>query len=122
MRRVEIGVVVLAVLGLLDVLSPWLTPAPPQAPPFVDALSIVLGVLTWLFLAVWGFRRSRGALWGAVVVRVLSALQVVPAFLDGVSGGILVTGVVLLVATLIGIVLVAPALGRSRAGRAAADA
>jgi hypothetical protein len=116
MRRVEIGVVVLAVLGLLDVLSPWLTPPPPEAPPFVDALSIALGVLTWLFLAVWGVRRSRGALWGAVVVRVLSALQVVPAFLDGVSGGILVAGVVLAVATVVGIALVAPALGRSRVG------
>ncbi|GAA4843825.1 hypothetical protein GCM10023201_38450 [Actinomycetospora corticicola] len=122
MRRVEIGVVVLAVLGLVDAVSPWLLPAPPDAPPFVDAVSLVLGVLTLVLLAVWWARRSRAALWAAVVIRAVSALLAVPAWLSGVGGGLALVLAVAFVVTVIGIVLVAPALGRSRAGRAPASA
>lgn len=114
MRRVEIGVVVLALLGLVDVVSPWLLPAPPEAPPFVDAVSVVLGVLTLVPLALWWARGSRVALWVAVVIRAISALLAIPAWLGGVSGGLAVAFAVLFAITVVGIAMVAPALsGRS---------
>jgi hypothetical protein len=122
MRRVEIGVVVLALLGLADALSFWLFPAPPDAPPGTDVVGLVLGVLTVVLLAVWWARRTRGLLIGAVVLRAISALLAVPALIFGVEGALWVALAVLIVITVVGIVLVAPALGRSRAGRAAAGA
>jgi hypothetical protein len=113
--QVTVGAVVLALLGLLDLLSPWITPPPPEAPPFVNALSIVLGAGTLVALAVWWARPLRAAMWVAVVLRVLSALLAVPAFLDGaLSPGFVVLAVVLIVLTIVGVVLVRGALGRSR--------
>jgi ABC-type amino acid transport system permease subunit len=53
-------------------------------------------------------------MWVAVVLRVISALFAVPAFIDGVSVGVQITLVVVIVATIVGVVLVRPALVRTR--------
>lgn len=112
-RTVDLGAVLLAVLGLLDALSPWLMPAPPEAPSFADPMSVAFGLATLIALGVWAARASRVALWVAVVLRAISALFAVPAFIDGVSAGVQVVLVVVVVATIAGIVLVRPALARA---------
>jgi hypothetical protein len=55
----------------------------PVDPPFVDALSLVLGGGTLVAVAVRFARPVRAATWVAVVLRVLSALGAIPAFLGG---------------------------------------
>lgn len=114
-RQVTVGAVILALLGLLDALSPWVFPAPADAPPFVDAVSVVLGIGTLVALAVWLARPGRAAMWVAVVLRAISALLAVPAFIGGaIPLGLGIALVVLIVLTIVGIVLVRGALGRSR--------
>jgi hypothetical protein len=113
--QITAGVVVLALLGLLDALGPWLFPAPADAPPFVDALSLVLGIGTLLALAVWWARPGRALMWVAVVLRVLSALLGVAAIASGdLPPVITIITAVTILATIVGIVLVRGALGRSR--------
>lgn len=115
-RTVDVGAAILAVLGLLDALAPSIMPAPPEAPSFADPMSLAFGVVTLVALGVWLARGSRVAMWVAVVLRVISALFAVPAFLAGVSVGLQVVLVVVVLATIAGVVLVRPALARPRAG------
>jgi hypothetical protein len=113
-RQVDVGAVILGLLGLVDALSPWILPAPAGAPAFADALSVVLGVATLVALGIWLARPARVAMWVAVVLRAVSALLAVPAFLDGIPAGLAIVLAVLLVITVVGIVLVVPALRRAR--------
>jgi hypothetical protein len=113
-RSVDLGAVILGALGLLDALSPWVLPAPEGAPAFADALSVVFGVGTLVALAIWAARPSRVAMWVAVVLRGISALLGALAFTDAPPTGLAIILAVLLVVTIVGIVLVVPALRRAR--------
>jgi cytochrome bd-type quinol oxidase subunit 1 len=115
---VATGVVLFALLAVVDVLSPWIYPAPPEAPAFADALTLAFGVAALLALAVWLATSIRAAMWVGVVIRVIGALFAAMAFTDpSVATSFLVISIVYLVATIVGIVLVVPTL---RARRAAA--
>ena len=111
--RVRTGVVVLAVLGVLDLVSPLIF-AVPDAPAAADAVSVVLGLVTLVALGFWARRPGRGPLWVTVVGRVLSAL---PGLLglaeDGMPMGLKVAIAVFTVVTVIAVVLVRPGLGRA---------
>ncbi|GAA4773951.1 hypothetical protein GCM10023200_03020 [Actinomycetospora chlora] len=77
-------------------------------------MSIAFGVATLIALAVWAVWPSRVAMWVAVVLRAVSALFAVPAFLDAPTVAFQAVLVVVVVATIVGIVLVRGALGPSR--------
>ena len=119
-----VGVVLLAVLGLLDCFSPLLFGGPEGAPAAANTISVVLGVVTLVALVVWAVPSQRASaggragMWIAVVVRALSALLGLLGLTDsGTPVGLKITIVVFFVLTVVGIVLVRPALGR----RGAAD-
>ncbi|NMO92287.1 hypothetical protein [Actinomycetospora sp. TBRC 11914] len=114
------GLVLFTLLSVLDVLSP-LVFSDVGAPPAANVLSVVLGVVTLIGLALHltpgtRDRAGRTGMWIAVVARVLSALSTVPAFLgpDHAPTWVLVTGAVFIVLTIVGVVLVRPALARHR--------
>ena len=74
---VKTGLVLIAVLAVLDLLSPLISDG--QAPVAADVFSVVLGVLTLVGLALYlapgtRERAGRGGMWTAVVARSLSAL------------------------------------------------
>lgn len=113
--RVRTGAVILAVLAVSDILGSLLLPAPAEAPPWASAIGVGFGVVTLAALAVWWRSSGRAALWVAVVVRVLSALLPVLGLADPLPAWIKISVVVTLIVTVIGVVLVRPALAR-RAG------
>ena len=115
---VATGIVLFALLAVLDVLSPWIYPAPADAPAFADALTIVLGVAALLALAVWIATSIRAAMWVGVVIRVIGGFFAAFAFTDPstVSTSFLVISVFYLVATIVALVLVVPTLRARRAG------
>ncbi len=112
------GVVLFALFGIVDVLSPWIFPAPASAPPIADTLTLIFGVLALVVLGVWLATGARWAMWVGVVIRVIGAVFAIMAFTDPtVSTGYVVTNVVYLVLTIVALVLVAPTL-RARSGAA----
>jgi hypothetical protein len=109
------GAVLFALFGLFDLLSPWIFPAPADAPAFANTLTAVFGVLALVVIGVWFATASRAAMWVGVVIRVIGALFSIMAFTDPtVSTGFVVANVVYIVVTIVAIVLVVPAL-RTRA-------
>ena len=111
------GVVLFALFGLVDLLSPWIFPAPDDAPAFANTLTAVFGVIALVAIGIWFATASRAAMWVGVVIRVIGALFSIMAFTDpAVSTGFLAANVVYLVLTIVAIVLVVPTL-RARAGR-----
>ncbi|HEY2221852.1 hypothetical protein [Actinomycetospora sp.] len=108
---VAAGVALFALFGLLDVLSPWVFPAPADAPDFANTLTLVFGVLALVALGVWLATSARAAMWVGVVIRVIGGAFTVLAFTDPtLSTGYVVANAVYLVLTIVAIVLVAPTL------------
>lgn len=116
------GVVLFALFGLVDLLSPWIFPAPASAPPIADTITLVAGVLALVVLAVWLTTAARWAMWVGVVLRVIGGLFSIMAFTDPtVSSGFVLANVVYLALTVVAIVLVWPTLrARAAAPRVAA--
>lgn len=111
---VRAGLVLLGLLSLVDLVGILLTDG--ETPPIeIAAAGSVLGLVS-LVLVWFAWRGSRGATIALVVVRLVSAATAVPAFLVGDVPGIamLFAGAVV-VLTLVGCVLVAPALRRTPA-------
>ena len=114
---VLIGAVLFALFGLVDLLSPWIFPAPADAPAFANILTAAFGVVALVVLGIWLATTARAAMWVGVVIRVIGALFSILAFTDpSVSTGFVVANVVYIVLTVVAIVLVAPTL-RGRAVR-----
>lgn len=105
------GLVVLGIISVGDLAAPLLTDG--QAPPMAIALiGSVLGLISLIMVGLgW-----RGRVWAAVtlvVVRLLSALTAVPAFLEpGVPVVPMVLAGIAITATLVGAVLVFAGLRR----------
>jgi len=112
------GAVLFALFGLVDLLSPWIFPAPADAPAFANTLTAVFGVIGLVAIGIWFATASRAAMWVGVVVRVIGGLFGLMAFTDPlVSTGFVVANVVYIVLTIVAIVLVVPTLrGRSTRG------
>lgn len=105
------GVVLFALFGIVDVLSPWIFPAPADAPPVADTLTLIAGVIALVVLGVWLATGARWAMWVGVVIRVIGGLFSIMAFTDpAASTGFVVANVVYLVLTVVAIALVAPTL------------
>lgn len=115
-RSVLTGLVLLGLLSLVDAVGILLTDG--ETPPMeVAVIGSVLGVIS-LVLVVLAWRENRAALVTLVVLRVVSALTAVPAFVvGGVPTGVQVFAAVAIVLTLLGCALVAPALRRRSSGR-----
>ena len=114
---VKTGLVLIAVLAVLDLLSPLISDG--QAPVAADVFSVVLGVLTLVGLALYlapgtRERAGRGGMWTAVVARSLSALLGIGAFIgpDYPPAWLLVLIALFLVLTVVAVVLVRPTLVR----------
>lgn len=99
------GLVVLALISLGDLAAPLLTDG--ETPPmFIALIGSALGLISLIMVALaW-----RGRRWAAVVlvvVRLLSALTAVPAFLEpGVPVVAMTLAGIAITVTLIGVVLV----------------
>ena len=105
------GVVLFALFGVFDVLSPWIFPAPDSAPPIADTITLVAGVIALLALGVWLATSARAAMWVGVVIRVIGGAFAILAFTDPtVPTGFVIANAVYLVLTIVAIVLVAPTL------------
>lgn len=105
------GLVVLGVLSAVDLAAPLLTDG--ETPPLVIALiGSGLGLLS-LILIVLAWRGRVAAALGVVVLRLLSALTAVPAFLfDGIPTVPKVLAGIAITLTVIGSVLVLAGLRR----------
>ncbi|MBA2322926.1 MAG: hypothetical protein H0V92_02505 [Pseudonocardiales bacterium] len=118
-----VGLVILGLLSAFDVLSPAVFPpnGPGEVGPplWIVVLTVALGLVSLALIALLVRGGGRGVAGGLVASRVLSALtDVPPFFIDGVPGWIRVVVAVLIVLTVIGCVLVAPALrGRPASSR-----
>jgi hypothetical protein len=109
------GAVLFALFGLVDLLSPWIFPAPADAPAFANTLTAVFGVIGLVAIGIWFATASRASMWVGVVIRVIGGLFGFMAFTDpSVSTGFIVANIVYIVLTIVAIVLVVPTL-RSRA-------
>lgn len=127
-RTLSTGVVLLVALSLFDALYPPLFGVGDGATPDVIVISMVLALLTLVALGLWArWTRSRTgrprlAMWVAVIVRLLSALSVIPAFVIAeVATGARIAAGVVLVLTVVGVGLVRGELLRptARTGSAA---
>ncbi len=100
------GLVILAALSLVDVADLAVTDG--EHPPYAVAIAgAVLGTCS-LVLAALTWRGHRWALAPLVVMRAVSALSAVPAFVvGGVPAPVLVLAAVIVALTILGIVLVA---------------
>jgi hypothetical protein len=105
------GIVLLAVLSLLDLAAPLYTDG--QHPPmFIALIGSALGLIS-IVLAVPAWRGRAAAAVGLCVVRALSALTAVPAFWEtGVPGPIMAVAGSFIVLTIVGVVLTLAGLRR----------
>jgi hypothetical protein len=105
------GLVVLGVLSVVDLAAPLLTDG--ETPPlFIALIGSGLGLLS-LILIVLAWRGRVAAALGVVVLRLLSALTAVPAFVfDGVPTVPKVLAGIAITLTVIGSVLVLAGLRR----------
>lgn len=105
------GLIVLGLISLGDLAAPLLTDG--ETPPlFIALIGSALGLISLIMVVLaW-----RGRTWAAVtlvVVRLLSALTAVPAFLvPGVPAGPMTLAGIAITATLVGVVLVFAGLRR----------
>jgi hypothetical protein len=120
-RSLTTGVILLVVLSLFDALYPPLFGVGGGATADVIVISLALGVLSLIALALWAAwtrsqsGRPRVAMWVAVVVRVLSALSAIPAFfVTEVPAGAKIAAGFVVVLTIVGVLLVRGELGRAR--------
>lgn len=112
---VRTGLVLLAVLSLVDVAGILLTDG--ATPPlWIAVTGTVLGLLS-LTLVWFSWRGERGPLIGLIVVRLVSAATAVPAFvIPDVPVGLVAYAAGFVVLTLVGCGLVVPALRKAGAG------
>jgi len=105
------GLIVLAVLSVLDLLGPLFTDG--KHPPMAVALvGSVLGLAS-LALVVSAWRNGLRALLPLMALRVLSALTAAPAFfVSDAPVAAVVAASAIIVLTIVGIVLVLPATRR----------
>jgi hypothetical protein len=105
------GLVLLGVISIGDLAAPLLTDG--QSPPmFIALIGSALGLVS-LVLVVLAWRGRVAAAIGLVVLRLLSALTAVPAFLEpGVPVVPMVLAGVAITVTLVGVVLVFTGLRR----------
>lgn len=117
-RNVFIGLALLGLLSVFDIVSAFIpVPADEPGPP-IEVLvgGAVLGLVSLALIAlVW--RGARGVVgWVLVALRVLSALLAVPAFIvPEVPTVWVVLAAVYILLTVVGVVLVRPALRRAPA-------
>ncbi len=78
-RNMTIGLILSAILGVLDVVSVAGLGADDGPPPFIIVIGLVLGVVTLVGVAMAWRGNARGVPI-IVVSRVLSALSAIPAF------------------------------------------
>jgi hypothetical protein len=105
------GLILLGVISIGDLAAPLLTDG--QSPPmFIALIGSALGLVS-LVLVVLAWRGRVAAAIGLVVLRLLSALTAVPAFLEpGVPVVPMVLAGVAITVTLVGVVLVFTGLRR----------
>jgi hypothetical protein len=105
------GLVILGLISLGDLAAPLYTDG--QSPPmFIALIGSALGLLS-LILVVLAWRGRIAAAIGLVVLRLLSALTAVPAFLEpGVPVVPMILAGIAITATLVGAVLVFAGLRR----------
>jgi hypothetical protein len=106
----RVGLVLCGLLGLLDVLSIVITPAPApgeEGPPFVVLVAgTVLGVITLVGVGVAWVTRSRVAARVTAASRVVSVLLGLPAFfVEGVPAGLVAASAVITVVTAVAVYL-----------------
>lgn len=107
---VRAGLVLFGVLSAADLATPLLTDG--EHPPMAVALVAALLGLASLVLVISAWRGAQRAMLPLVGLRVLSALAAVPAFFGGVPAVAMIAGGVLIGLTVLGVVLVIPALRR----------
>lgn len=105
------GLALAGLLGVTDIASYFLTPAPgpnvPGPPQSVLILGLVLGIITVVTVAVAFRSASRPAIIATIATRVISALTAVPAFLvDGVPTNFQVMAAVFVAATIVSVGLI----------------
>jgi uncharacterized membrane protein (UPF0136 family) len=106
------GLVILALLGVLDIAGLVGFAMEPTPPIAVIIGGAVLGALT--VIGVWlAWRSRRGGIALAIGSRVIAALVGIPIFFMDTPGWIQVATAVVMVLTVLGIVLIG-AVGRSR--------
>ena len=107
----RVGLVLLGLISLGDLAAPLLTDG--QTPPmFIALIGSALGLLS-LVLVVLAWRGRVAAAIGLVVLRLLSALTAVPAFLEpGVPMVPMVLAGIAIVVTLVGVCCVLAGLRR----------
>jgi len=104
-RSYQIGLVVLAVLSVVDLLGPLLTDG--SHPPMAVALAGAALGLASLALVLPAWRGSRPAVRWLIALRLLSALTAAPAFvLSGVPAPAVTAAAGLVVLTLAGMAMV----------------
>lgn len=101
-RSYRVGLAMLAVLSVLDLLTPLLTDG--QHPPMAVALAASAVGLASLSLVVVAWRGSRRALLALIVLRTLSALSATPTFFSpGVPAAAMAAATGLILLTLVGV-------------------
>jgi hypothetical protein len=110
-RLCRAGLIVLGLLSLVDLAGPLITDG--QHPPMVIALiGAGLGLIS-IILVILAWRGSVAAAIALVVVRLLSALAAVPAFLEpGVPSGSMIAAGIGIGLTVVGAALVLAGLRR----------
>jgi hypothetical protein len=105
------GIVLLAVLSVLDLAAPLYTDGR-HPPMFIALIGSALGLVS-IVLAVLAWRGRTAAAVGLSVVRVLSALTAVPAFWEtGVPGPIMALAGTFIALTVVGVILTLAGLRR----------
>lgn len=105
------GLIVLALISLGDLLAPFSTDG--QTPPmFIALIGFGLGLISLVLVAL-AWRGRRPAAIALVIIRLLSALTAVPAFLvPGVPAVPMILAGIAITVTLVGVVLVLAGLRR----------
>lgn len=113
---VRLGLVLFGLLSVGDIADLALTDG--HHPPYlVAALSALLGVAS-LYFVVTAWRGSPSALRPLLALRILSALTAVPAFfVSDATGAAVGSAGAIIVLTVVGVLLVAPARSRAAATR-----
>jgi hypothetical protein len=112
------GLAALAAAGVLDPFQLFVLSTPDSAPLGILLTTVGLGVVT-LFGVAAAWRGNRAGLLVAVAARVADSLLGTPAFFLGAPGWAVALIATMLVLSVVGVVLLAPDLRRSKAKAAA---
>jgi hypothetical protein len=110
------GLVVLAVLSLLDVAGPLMTDGD-HPPMWVALIGTALGLASLVCVAA-AWRGSQRAVLPLVALRLLSAVSAAPAFfVDDVPAGLRLLAAGIVLVTLVGVAMVSGSRGRVEVAR-----